>query len=308
MEKANKTALTEFILIGFSGRPKSRLGLMVFMVIVYSVTVVGNGLIILVITMDYHLHKPMYFFLSNLSFLDISYSTSSVPQVIANLLVDKPTMTFSMCYLQMSSGVWLGITEGFVLAVMAYDRYIAISAPLHYMIIMSKKLCIQLAVGTWVAGLVLGVIPIYVMPAHFCGDNVIDHFACELKAIFKLICSDTSLNQVTMFTTGVLTFLGPFAFILFSYLQIVAAILRVHSAGGRLKAFSTCVSHLMVVTIFYSTAIFSYLRPQTKSVQEMDKIVSLFYGVLTPMLNPLIYTLRNKEVIRALKNLTGQKL
>ncbi|XP_063158286.1 olfactory receptor 13C7-like [Candoia aspera] len=308
MEKANKTALTEFILIGFSGRTKSRLGLMVFMVIVYTVTVVGNGLIVLVITMDSHLHKPMYFFLSNLSFLDISYSTSSVPQVIANLLVDKPSMTFSMCYLQMSSGVWLGITESFLLAVMAYDRYIAISAPLHYLIIISKKLCIQLAAGTWVAGLVLGVIPIYVMPARFCGDNVIDHFACELKAIFKLICSDASLNQVTMFITGVLTFLGPFAFILFSYLRIVTAILRIHSAGGRLKAFSTCLSHLMVVTIFYSTAIFSYLRPQTKSVQEIDKVVSLFCGVLTPMLNPLIYTLRNKEVIGALKKLTGQKL
>ncbi|XP_028560119.2 olfactory receptor 13H1-like [Podarcis muralis] len=307
MEEENETTVTEFVLIGYSGRPKTRIGLLVFITVVYSITVVGNGLIILVIAGDPRLHNPMYFFLSNLSLLDIVYSTSSVPQSIANLLVDKPTMSYTMCYLQMSISVGLGVTECFLLAIMAYDRYIAISSPLHYTIIMSRKFCIQLAAGTWSSGLFLGVIPIYTMPARFCKQNVIDHLTCELKAVLKLVCSDTSMNQLVMFLTGVLTLLAPFAFIIFSYLRIVVAILRIHSSGGRLKAFSTCASHLTVVTIFYGTAIFSYLRPQTKSTHELDKIISAFYGIVTPMLNPLIYTLRNQEVKGALKRLVGRK-
>ncbi|XP_053120507.1 olfactory receptor 13H1-like [Hemicordylus capensis] len=306
MEEENETALTEFIIIGYSGRPKTRIVLIVFMIVVYSVTVVANGIIILVTAADPQLHNPMYFFLSNLSFLDIGYSTSSVPQCIANLLMDKSTMSFAMCYFQMTTSVSLGVTECFLLAVMAYDRYIAISSPLHYMLIMSKKFCIQLAAGTWTSGLFLGIVPIYALPAHFCGENMIDHIACELKAVMKLVCSDTSLSQLVMFFSGGLTLLAPFAFILFSYLRIIVAILRIHSTGGRLKAFSTCASHLTVVTIFYGTAIFSYLQPQTKSTQELDKAISLFYGIMTPMLNPLIYTLRNQEVIGALRRLVGK--
>ncbi|XP_066485699.1 olfactory receptor 13H1-like [Tiliqua scincoides] len=300
MEEKNVTIFTEFILIGYSGRPKTRIGLIIFLTIVYFVTVVGNGLIVLVTTVDSRLHTPMYFFLSNLSFLDIGYSTTSIPQAITNLLVDRSTMPFAMCYVQMSSGLCFGVTECFLLAIMAYDRYIAISSPLHYMVIMSNKLCIQLVAITWTCGVFFGVVPIYAVPAEFCGNNVIDYVTCELKAVMKLVCSDTSLSQLLMFLTGSLTLLGPFAFILFSYLRILVAILRIHSSGGRLKAFSTCGSHLTVVTIFYGTAIFSYLQPQTKNTRDLDKIISLFYGVMTPMFNPLIYTLRNQEVIGAL--------
>lgn len=307
MQTENETALTEFILIGYSGQPKTRIGLIIFLSVVYTITVVGNGLIVLVITTDPRLHNPMYFFLSNLSFLDIGYSSSSIPQSIINLLVDKPTMSFTLCYFQMSSSVYLGVTECILLAIMAYDRYIAISSPLHYMVIMSKGFCIQLAMGTWTSGFFLVVIPIYATPTHFCGGNVIDHLTCELKAVMKLLCTQSTLNQLVNFFTGVLTLLCPFAFILFSYVRIIVAILKIHSTGGRLKAFSTCGSHLAVVIIFYGTAIFSYLQPQSKTTHKVDKIVSAFYGIVTPMLNPLIYTLRNKEVKDSLGRLIGKK-
>ncbi|XP_077171335.1 olfactory receptor 13H1-like [Paroedura picta] len=307
MQEENETTMTEFILIGYSGQPKTRIGLIIFLIIVFTITVMGNGLIILVITSDPRLHNPMYFFLSNLSFLDIGYSTSSIPQSILNLLVDKPTMSFSLCYFQMSSSAYLGVTECVLLATMAYDRYIAISSPLHYTIIMSKRFCIQLAVGTWTSGLFLVVIPIYATPTHFCGGNVIDHLTCELKAVMKLLCTQSTLNQLVNFSTGVLTLLFPFAFILFSYVRIIVAILKIHSAGGRIKAFSTCGSHLAVVIIFYGTAIFSYLQPQSKTTHKVDKIISAFYGIVTPMLNPLIYTLRNKEINDSLGRLMGKK-
>ncbi|XP_066485701.1 olfactory receptor 13H1-like [Tiliqua scincoides] len=307
MEEENETALTEFILIGYSGRPKTRIGLIILITFVYSITVVGNGLIILVTIADPRLHNPMYFFLCNLSFLDVGYSTTSIPQAIANLLVDRPTIPFTRCYLQMNSGVYLAVTECFLLAIMAYDRYIAISRPLHYMLVMSKKFCIQLAVVTWTSGFFLGVLPVCVVPSRFCGNNVIDYISCELKAVMKLVCSDTTLSQLVMFLTGSLTLLGPFGFILFSYLRILVSILRIHSSGGRLKAFSTCASHLTVVTIYYGTFMFSYLQPQTKTTQDLDKVVSLFYGIVTPMLNPLIYTLRNQEVIGALRRLMRSK-
>nr|XP_034957559.1 olfactory receptor 13C9-like [Zootoca vivipara] len=304
MEDENETAVTEFVLIGYSGRPKTRMGLITFLTAVYSVTIAGNVLIILATIADPRLHNPMYFFLGNLSLLDIGYSTSSIPQAIANLLVDRPTMSFAMCYLQMSSGFWLGTTECFLLAVMAYDRLIAISNPLHYMLIMNKRLSIQLAAGTWSSGLFyFMVIPIYALPARFCGRNVVNHFTCEYIAVMKLACSDTSKRQLLMFFIGSLSLLVPFAFILFSYLCIIVAVLRIHSSGGRLKAFSTCGSHLTVVTIFYGTAIFAYMRPQTKTTHELDKAISLFYGTVTPMLNPLIYTLRNQEVKGAFRRL-----
>nr|XP_056720479.1 olfactory receptor 13H1-like [Euleptes europaea] len=307
MQEENETTITEFILIGYSGQPKTRTGLIIFLTVVYTVTVVGNSLIILVIAADPRLHNPMYFFLSNLSFLDIGYSTSSIPQSLINLLVDKPTMSFALCYFQMSSSVYLGVTECILLAIMAYDRYIAISSPLHYTVIMSKRFCIQLAIGTWTSGFFLVVIPIYTTPTHFCGGNVIDHLTCELKAVMKLLCKQNTLNQLVNFFTGVLLLLCPFAFILFSYLRIIVAILKIHSAGGRLKAFSTCGSHLVVVIIFYGTAIFSYLQPQSKTTHKVDKIISAFYGIVTPMLNPLIYTLRNKDVKDSLRRLMGKK-
>nr|XP_056720477.1 olfactory receptor 13H1-like [Euleptes europaea]XP_056722741.1 olfactory receptor 13H1-like [Euleptes europaea] len=304
----NDTEVTEFVLIGFSGKPKTRMGLIAFMTIVYLVTVIGNGVIVLVVVTETQLHNPMYFFLCNLSILDICFSTSSVPQAIANALVDRPVMSFSMCYTQMYIGVYFGTTECFLLAVMAYDRYVAISNPLRYMIIMNWNVCIILAVFAWTFAFTLSILPGIVNPARFCGRNEVDHLTCEVTALLRLVCSDTSVNQLVMYFTSSFSLVFPFCFILFSYMRIIVAILRVHSSSSRLKAFSTCGSHLAVVCLYYGTCIFSYLKPQPKIRQERDKIISLFYGIVTPMLNPLIYTLRNQDVIGALKRLVGKKV
>lgn len=304
----NDTEVTEFILIGFSGRPKTRMGLIVFLTIVYLVTVIGNGVIVLVVVTDSHLHNPMYFFLCNLSILDICFSTSSVPQAIINALVDRPVMSFAMCYTQMYVGVYLGTTECFLLAVMAYDRYVAISSPLRYMIIMNWNVCVILAVFAWTVAFTLAVLPGIVNPARFCGHNEVDQLTCEVTALMRLVCSDTSVNQLVMYFTSSFSLVFPFCFILFSYMRIIVAILKVHSSSSRLKAFSTCGSHLAVVSLYYGTCIFSYLKPQPKVRQERDKIISAFYGIVTPMLNPLIYTLRNQDVLGALKRLLGKKV
>lgn len=304
----NDTEVTEFVLIGFSGRPKTRMGLIFFMAIVYLVTIIGNGVIVLVVLTEIQLHNPMYFFLCNLSILDICFSTSSVPQAITNALVDRPVMSFFMCYTQMYVGVYFGTTECFLLAVMAYDRYVAISNPLRYMIIMNWNVCIILAVFAWTIAFMLSVLPGIANPARFCGHNEVDHLTCEVTALMRLVCSDASVNQLVMYFTSTFSLVFPFCFILFSYMRIIVAILRINSSRSRLKAFSTCGSHLAVVCLYYGTCIFSYLKPQPKVRQEREKIISAFYGIVTPMLNPLIYTLRNQDVIGALKRLVEKKV
>uniref|UniRef100_A0A670JHQ1 Olfactory receptor n=1 Tax=Podarcis muralis TaxID=64176 RepID=A0A670JHQ1_PODMU len=301
----NETAVTEFVLIGWSGRPKARMGLMVFMIIAYLITVVGNGLIVVVVIADPRLHNPMYFFLCNLSILDLCMSSSGVPQSIANCMMDRPVISFPLCLTQLYTGLFFGTTECFLLAVMAYDRFIAISNPLRYMLIMNNTVCTVLASVTWFSAFMLTVVPCLAKPARFCGNNEVDHLSCEFKAVFKLICTDTSMSQISIFFTSTVTLVLPLGFILFSYMRILAAILRMKS-GGRIKAFSTCGSHLAVVCMFYGTCIFTYLLPQNKNTRFVDKIISAFYGVLTPMFNPLIYTLRNQEVLGALKKLLSQ--
>nr|XP_012376251.3 olfactory receptor 13H1-like [Dasypus novemcinctus] len=253
--------------------------------------------------MDTQLHTPMYFFLSNLSFLDICYSTSWKPYVLAQCFKDFPTISYTSCYAQMTTFPFLGMTECLLLAVMAYDKFVAISNPLHYTIIMNNQVCIQLAMMTWASAFLLVIIPITAIPAHFYGHNVINHFICEVRALLKLICSDTQVSLILGLVTSVFTLPLPFTFILISYSCIVVAVLRIRSAQARLKAFSTCGSHLTVVTIFYGTAIYMYLKPQSKEFQEEDKFFSIFYGAVTPMLNPLIYNLRNKDVKGAFRTL-----
>uniref|UniRef100_A0A8D0L219 Olfactory receptor n=1 Tax=Sphenodon punctatus TaxID=8508 RepID=A0A8D0L219_SPHPU len=307
MGAGNQTIVTEFILIGLSNQPKTRAALFFFFLVVYLITLVGNSLIILVVRVDPRLQTTMYFFLSNLSFLDICYSSGSVPQVLANCLKDRPTISFGRCLAQMSITLFLGVTECILLAAMAYDRYVAISNPLRYTLIMNKRVCIQMAVGSWTSAFLLTIVPSFSMQANLCGHNEVDHFTCEVVALLKLACSDTSVNQLLMFASALLTLLLPFSFIIISYTRIIVVILRIHSAGSRFKAFSTCGSHLAVVTIFYGTAIFMYVRPHSKPSQAQDKMVSVFYGAVTPMLNPLIYTLRNQEVKGALRRMTWRK-
>ncbi|XP_066485750.1 olfactory receptor 13H1-like [Tiliqua scincoides] len=307
-EKLNETEITEFLLMGFADRPKIRMVLAAIMTIVYLVSILGNGIILLVVITDPRLHNPMYFFLCNLSIIDICLSTSSFPQSIVNCLVETPIMSYGRCYTQMYAAIYLGSTECFLLAVMAYDRYVAISKPLHYTIIMSWRVCIQLSVVTLTVAFLLVIVPCVANPARFCGHNRVDHFACELIALMKLVCSDMAVGQLTMYFTSTFNVLFPFAFILFSYLRIIVAILRIHSAGARLKVFSTCGSHLTVVVVFYGISIFGYVKPQSKDSQDSDKALYVINAGVVPMLNPLIYTLRNQEVKQALKRLREKKL
>ncbi|XP_004481463.1 olfactory receptor 13H1-like [Dasypus novemcinctus] len=277
------------------------------MVVVYLITLGGNSLIIVMLRIDRRLHNPMYFFLSNLSLLDICYSSNSVPFLLFSSLKDYPIISFTSCYAPMTIALFLGLTECLFLAVMAYGRFVAISNPLHYTIIMNNQVCIQLAMLSWASAFLLAIIPVIAIPAHFCVHNVINHFTSEVQAQLKLVCSNTPASLILGLIISVFTLSPPFTFILISYFCIVVAVLRIHSAQARLKAFSTCGSHLTVVTIFYGMAIYMYLKPQSKESQEQDKVISAFYGVVTPMLNPFIYTLRNKDVKNALRKIIVKK-
>uniref|UniRef100_A0A8C3YDK1 Olfactory receptor n=1 Tax=Catagonus wagneri TaxID=51154 RepID=A0A8C3YDK1_9CETA len=299
----NASEVTEFILVGFSQQPQIQAAFFMGLLFFYLITVFGNGLIVVVVRWDSRLHTPMYFFLSNLSFLDICYTTSWEPYVLAQCFKDFPTISYSSCYAQMTTSLFLGMTECLLLALMAYDRFVAISNPLRYTIIMNNRVCIQLALGIWASAFLVAVTPIIAIPAHYCGHNIINHLTCEIQALLKLVCSDTPISLILGLVISVFTLPLPFTFILISYFCIVATVLRIRSAEARLKAFSTCCSHLTVVTIFYGTAMCMYLKPQSKAYQEEDKFISIFYGAVTPMLNPLIYTLRNKDVKAALRKL-----
>ncbi|XP_034645185.1 olfactory receptor 13H1-like [Trachemys scripta elegans] len=308
MEGDNDSVVTEFILVGISGGPHVKFTLFGFLFAIYLLTLVGNTLLILLTRVDLRLHTPMYFFLSNLSFLDICYITINAPQLMVHCLSKRPSISLGRCLAQMYISRFLGITECLLLAVMAYDRWVAICKPLRYTLVMNNRVCLQLAAMSWSGSFLLCLSDFLPNQPRFCRPNTINHFACELQAMLKLACSDTRSNQIVMVSTSVLVLLVPFSFILVAYVHIIAAVLRIHSTQGRTKAFSTCASHITVVALFYGAAIFVYLRPQSKSSPDQDKYISLFYGAVTPVLNPLIYSLRNKDVKEALKKLAGRKM
>lgn len=294
---SNHSTVTEFILLGFSNHPELRcLFFMVFLVI-YIITVFGNLGMILLINIDSRLHTPMYFFLSNLSLVDVCYSSVVAPNMLVNFWVENPVISFSECATQFFFfGSFAGI-EGFLLAVMAYDRYVAICKPLLYTVTMSPHLNIMLVSATYLAGFLNASIHTgFTFQLSFCHSNVINHFFCDTPPLLKLSCSDTRVNEIVIFAFASFNELSCLLTILISYLYILVAILRINSAKGRHKAFSTCASHLMVVTIFFGTILFMYLRPSSSYSMDQDKVVSVFYTVVIPMLNPLIYSLRNKEV------------
>ncbi|XP_066483423.1 olfactory receptor 13H1-like [Tiliqua scincoides] len=305
--RVNETAVTEFILLGLSSNPHVKIALFGLFLTVYLITVVGNGLIVLLAVADPRLHTPMYFFLSNLSFLDICYTTSSIPQMLSHCLSAKPTISHARCFAQMYISLFLGMTECVLLAMMSYDRWVAVCNPLRYTLIMSKKVCVAMAAFSWGGSFLLILVPSLTGQASLCGHNVVNHFACEIQAMLKLACSDTRGNQIIMFATSILTLLLPFGFILVTYARIIATVLKMHSAENRTKAFSTCSSHLMVVVLFYGTAMSMYLRPKSRTSSNQDKFIAIFYGTITPMLNPLIYSLRNKDVKQAFWKVTGRK-
>ncbi|CAI5790466.1 receptor OLF3, partial [Podarcis lilfordi] len=268
---------------------------------VYLVTLTGNTLIIVAIRIDPRLSTPMYFFLSNLSFLDICYTTSVVPQLLLHSLTSHKVISFSRCMAQLYISLSLGGIEFILLAAMAYDRYVAICYPLHYMTIMSRRVYIQMAMASWMGGFLNALVQtVFTMHLQFCSFNTINHFACELLAVIKVACSNTFVNEIVIIVAGVIVLLIPCGVVLLSYVYIIRAILRIRSSEGRQRAFSTCTSHLTVVTLCYGTAIFAYMSPKANTSPNQDKMVSIFYAVVTPMLNPIIYSLRNKEVKGAL--------
>ncbi|XP_008692343.1 olfactory receptor 2G3-like [Ursus maritimus] len=300
MIKANFT-VTEFVFLGLSSQPKMQLILFIMFLFFYLLTVVGNIIIITIIQIEPRLQTPMYFFLTNLSFLDICYTSTNVPQMLSNVM-GKKTIPFSSCATQMYFSLSFGMIECVLLGVMAYDRYVAICHPLHYTIIMNQSICVQLAAISWSSSFLSSmVINILTLSLPYCGPNVLNHFFCEVPSILRLACTDTSFTELVVFIFSIIIVFIPFLLIVVSYARILLSVLRIRSASGRHKALSTCASHLTVVALFYGTAIFMYMRPQSKSSRAGGKIVAVFYTVITPMLNPLIYSLRNQDVKGALR-------
>ncbi|XP_044300474.1 olfactory receptor 6N1-like [Varanus komodoensis] len=298
----NCTAIMEFILIGFGNLQDLQPLLFLLFLIIYIVTITGNLLIILLTLTDQQLHTPMYFFLGNLSFLETCYSSIILPKMLANLLSGERSISISGCLAQFYLfGSCVGI-ETYLLAAMSYDRYLAICRPLHYTSIMHGKFCVQLMTGAWIDSLLANGIILFLMAQlPFCGPNIIDHYFCDFVPLEKLSCSDTSLIELVTFLSTFIFTITPFLMTLTSYVCIILTILKMPSITGRQKAFSTCSSHLTVVCIFYGTIIIVYMLPDTPTLRDLNKVFSVFYTVLTPLVNPSIYSLRNKDVHKALR-------
>ncbi|XP_068023636.1 olfactory receptor 10A4-like [Melanerpes formicivorus] len=300
----NHTLVTYFQFLPFSSTPAIQGSLFCLVLFMYLSTLVGNILIITLTMVDAALHSPMYFFLKNLSFLEIGYTTSTIPKMLVNFLSRKPGISFLGCATQMYVFSLLGITECCLLAVMAYDRYVAICQPLHYQAMMSWGKCFLLAAVSWLIGFLVALgqtTSIFTLP--YCGPNRINHFFCDLPPLLKLACAATSKNEITTYIIAVLFIMVPFLLIVVSYVQILHTIFKMPSAGDKRKTFSTCSSHLVVVTLFYGSGIVAYLRPKAYFSSSSTKLLSLFYTLMSPMMNPLIYSLRNNEVKQALKRL-----
>ncbi|XP_026517781.1 olfactory receptor 2AP1-like [Terrapene carolina triunguis] len=306
-EQGNQTSLTEFILLGFGTVPKLQILLFLLFLVSYIVTMAGNILIVVLVVADQHLHTPMYFFLGNLSCLETCYTSTVLPRMMASFLTGDRTISIGGCITQFYFVGFLAATECYLLAAMSYDRYLAICKPLHYATLMSGSFCLQLAVGSWINGFLAIIIIVSLMlQLTFCGANEIDHFFCESTQIINLYCNDIYQVELVITIVAALFTLPPFALTGTSYICIISTILRIPSTTGRQKAFSTCSSHLIVVTIFYGTLIILYLLPKTNTLRDLNKVFSVFYTILTPMANPFIYSLRNKEVKEALRKIVSK--
>ncbi|XP_027417733.1 olfactory receptor 2D3-like [Bos indicus x Bos taurus] len=307
MEEGNQTYVTEFVFLGLSQDPHTQVLLFFLFLIIYLLTVLGNLLIVVLIHIDSRLHIPMYFFLRNLSFADLCFSTTTVPQVLVHFLVKRKTISFAGCSTQIVVLLLVGGTECALLAVMSYDRYVAVCKPLHYTTIMTHRVCAQLATGSWASGAFVSLVDTtFMLCLPYRGNNIINHFFCEPPALLKLASADTYRTEMAIFAMGVAILLAPVSLILVSYWNIISTVIQMQSGEGRLKAFSTCGSHLTVVVLFYGSAIFAYMRPDSKIMNERDKVISVFYSAVTPMLNPIIYSLRNKDVKGALRRVTAK--
>ncbi|XP_044120200.1 olfactory receptor 13D1-like [Neovison vison] len=310
MQMGNYSAVTEFFLVGLSKYPELQLFLFVLCLIMYAIILLGNSLLIVISILDSHLHTPMYFFLGNLSFLDICYTSSSILPMLIIFRSNTKSISFIGCALQMVPSLGLGSTECVLLAVMAYDRYVAICNPLRYPIIMNRVLYVHMAAWSWVIGCMNSLVQTALtMVLPFCGNNIIDHLTCEILALLKLICSDISMNVLIMTVASSVLLVIPLLLIFISYIFILSSILRINSTEGRKKAFSTCSAHLTVVILFYGSALFMYMKPMSKDTKASSaEITGLSYGMVTPLLKPIIYSLRNKEVKEAVKKVLSRYL
>ncbi|XP_030042461.1 olfactory receptor 6N1-like [Microcaecilia unicolor] len=298
----NHTIVTEFIFLGFSNLGKMQFILFGVILMTYTCILIGNALIVAVTVNDSRLHSPMYFFLSNLAICGICYTTVTIPKMLADLLTEKKRITLPGCFTQLYFFFALGGTECFFLAFMAVDRYAAICNPLHYTNIMSNRVCSELAIVAWTVPFLLPIYPvILIAELPYCGPNVINHFLCDAAPLFTLACTSTYTNELLGYTLCSLTILSSFTITVASYFHIIVTVVKISSSKGRMKTFSTCVSHLTVVTIYYGTIMFMYVRPSANYSLELGKSVTVFYALLTPLLNPIIYSLRNREVKEAVK-------
>ncbi|XP_019311615.2 olfactory receptor 10A3 [Panthera pardus] len=309
MKRQNQSSVVEFILLGFSNFPELQEQLFGVFLVVYLGTLMGNAIIIVIISLEQSLHVPMYLFLQNLSVVDVSFSAVIMPEMLVVLSTEKTSISFVSCFAQMYFILFFGGTECFLLGAMAYDRFAAICHPLSYPMIMNKRVFMKLVMFSWVSGIMVATVQTtWVFSFPFCGPNEINHLFCETPPVLELACADTFLFEIYAFTGTILIVMVPFVLILLSYIRILFAILKMPSATGRQKAFSTCASHLTSVTLFYGTANMTYIQPKSGYSPETKKVMSLSYSLLTPLLNPLIYSLRNSEMKRALMKLWRRKV
>ncbi|KAM6155670.1 olfactory receptor 1F1-like [Rhynchocyon petersi] len=309
MRGANQSSVSEFLLLGLFRQSQQQHLLFVLFLSMYLATVLGNLLIVLAISMDSRLHTPMYFFLSNLSFVDICFSSTTVPKMLANHILGSQAISFPGCLTQMYFLFEFADMDNFLLAVMAYDRFVAVCHPLHYTTKMTPQFCTTLVAGSWITANLNALLhTLLTAPLSFCAKNVIPHFFCDVTLLLKLSCSDTHLNEMMILTEGALIMITAFICILASYSHITCTVLRVPSTKGKWKAFSTCSSHLAVVLLFYGTIIAVYLNPASSHSTENDPAATVMYTVVTPMLNPFIYTLRNKDMKEAVRKMTARRM
>ncbi|XP_039079611.1 olfactory receptor-like protein OLF4 [Hyaena hyaena] len=306
MGPGNDTQISEFLLLGFSEGPELQPLIFGLFLSMYLITVLGNLLIILVVSSASHLHTPMYFFLANLSFVDICFTSTTVPKMLWNIQTQSKVITYEDCITQMNFFIIFSGLDIYLLAVMAYDRFVAICHPLHYMVIMNPRLCGQLVLVSWVTSVLHSLLQTsVVLRLSFRTEVEIPHFFCELNQMIQLACSDTFLNNLVMYFAAMLLAGGPLAVILYSYSKIVSTIIGISSAQGKYKAFSTCASHLLVVSLFFCTSLGVYLSSAATQSSQSSAVASAMYTVVTPMVNPFIYSLRNKDLKLAFKRIIG---
>ncbi|XP_053305943.1 olfactory receptor 1361-like [Spea bombifrons] len=304
----NASVVTEFILMGFSDNPKDKITLFVVFLLMYFITLGGSLLIIVLTVSDARLHNPMYFLLSNLSFVDMCSTSTTMPKMLVGLLSGNKTISFPFCITQLFFFVTFATTGIFLLVSMAYDRYVAICNPLHYTLVMAKWTCFTLVAVSWTISSLHSLLhSIMVSVLRYCGPNIIPNFFCDIPPLLKLSCSDTSVIEVAIFVEGSVIAMASVFPIILSYFRIISTILKISSGEGRWKTFSTCSSHLTAVTLYLGTAIFTYIKPSSSYSLDKSGIITVMYTIVTPMLNPFIYSLRNNDVKRALRKMLSQK-